>query len=97
MNGIDSNEMNEKSLSRSILIQPFKREEGKLLHLEFQSNPLNTLSDYRIKGLSQSLLINYHAVRILFFIEFFFYFSVKMTINKLIECFLPSREHDLQG
>jgi len=66
MSGIDS-EMDGSSLSRPILIKPFK--ENKLLHLEFETNPLNNNSDYRINCKSQSFQINYHSV---FFIYLFF-------------------------
>jgi hypothetical protein len=44
------------------LIQPFQLNQTKFLHIEFETNPLNNNSDYRIKALSQSLQINYHAV-----------------------------------
>lgn len=89
--------MNERTLSRPILIKPLKREEGKLVHIEFESNPLNSSADYLLRGFSQSLLINYHAVCSSPSNLFFSISSVQMTINKLIECFFPSREHDLQG
>ncbi|CAF1433905.1 unnamed protein product, partial [Rotaria sordida] len=82
MSGIDSelNNENELNLSRPLLIQSFNQT-NKLLHIEFETNPLNTKSDYRIQAKSLPLQINYHA----------------MTINKLIECFLPDRHHDLEG
>ncbi len=76
--GIDSSKLNN---SRPILIKPFELNENKLIHIEFETNPINTNSDYRIKALSQSLQINYNAE----------------TINHLIQCFLPDRHHDLQG
>lgn len=63
--GIDSSEMNQLNLCRPLLISPLKENElkkEKLLHLEFESNPLNSKADYRVKGASQSLQINYHAV-----------------------------------
>jgi hypothetical protein len=70
MFGIDSESKNEDklNLSRPVLIQPFHQselKENKLLHIEFESNPINTKCDYRIHGKSQCLLINYHAVFIL--------------------------------
>ncbi|CAF1436517.1 unnamed protein product [Rotaria sordida] len=83
MSGIDSelnNNENELNLSRPILIQSFNQTNN-LLHIEFETNPLNSKSDYRIQAKSQPLQINYHA----------------MTINTLIECFLPDRHHDLEG
>ncbi|CAF4673232.1 unnamed protein product, partial [Rotaria sp. Silwood2] len=82
MSGIDSelNNENELNLSRPILIQSFN-ETNNLLHIEFETNPLNTKSDYRIQAKSHPIQINYHAT----------------TINKLIECFLPDRHHDLEA
>ncbi|CAF1500774.1 unnamed protein product, partial [Rotaria sordida] len=74
------NNENELNLSRPVLIQSFNQTNN-LLHIEFETNPLNTKSDYRIHAKSQPLQINYHAI----------------TINKLIECFLPDRHHDLEG
>lgn len=56
--------------SPTILIKPFK-ETNKLLHLEFETNPINSNSDYKIKGLSQSLQITYHAVLIYFIYLYF--------------------------
>ncbi|CAF4174168.1 unnamed protein product, partial [Adineta steineri] len=67
--------------SRPILIQQFNKSQENLLHFEFETNPINTKVDYRILAYSQSLQINYHA----------------MTINKLFECFLPDKHHDLEG
>jgi len=64
MYGIDS-EIDPSTLSRPILIKPFKQndlKQNKLLHLEFETNPINNNSDYRIICKSQSLQINYHAV-----------------------------------
>ncbi|CAF1065734.1 unnamed protein product [Adineta steineri] len=80
----DTNENGELNLSRPVLLQPFNQpqlKQHKFLHLEFESNPLNQNCDYRIHGSTQSLQINYHAT----------------TINKLIDCFLPDRHHDLEG
>ncbi|CAF4363086.1 unnamed protein product, partial [Adineta steineri] len=80
----DTNENGELNLSRPVLLQPFNQpqlKQHKFLHLEFESNPLNQNFDYRIHGSTQSLQINYHAT----------------TINKLIDCFLPDRHHDLEG
>ncbi|CAF4932934.1 unnamed protein product [Rotaria sp. Silwood1] len=82
MSGIDSelNNENELNLTRPLLIQSFNPTNN-LLHIEFETNPLNTKSDYRIQAKSHPLQINYHAT----------------TINTLIECFLPDRHHDLEG
>ncbi|CAF4045257.1 unnamed protein product, partial [Adineta steineri] len=80
----DTNENGELNLSRPVLLQPFNQpqlKQHKFLHLEFESNPLNQNCDYKIHGSTQSLQINYHAT----------------TINKLIDCFLPDRHHDLEG
>jgi hypothetical protein len=81
MFGIDSESKKEDklNLSRPVLIQPFHQSElkdNKLLHIEFESNPVDSKCDYRILGKSQCLQINYHAVFILRHIlikEFFFY------------------------
>jgi hypothetical protein len=53
------------NLSRPILIQPFNQngsKRDKLLHIEFETNPPDTKSDYRIHAKSLPLQINYHAV-----------------------------------
>jgi len=67
MSGIDSelNEDDKFCLSRPVLIQPFEQshvKQNKFIHIEFETNPINSNADYRIKGISQSLQINYHAV-----------------------------------
>jgi hypothetical protein len=52
-------------LSRPILIQPFNQNRSKrdkLLHIEFETNPPDTKSDYHIHAKSLPLQINYHAV-----------------------------------
>jgi hypothetical protein len=61
MSGID-----ETNLSRPKLIKPYTQ--NKLLHLEFETNPINNNSDYIIKVLSQSLQINYHSVFLFIFL-----------------------------
>ena len=75
MAGINSaKETNDPlNLSRPILIQPFEQSQtksDKLLHLEFETSPIATNADFRIRALSQSLLISYHAVNISFFSSF---------------------------
>ena len=58
--------------SRPVLAQPVSRlssmitNEQKLLQVEFETNPIDKSSDYRVKVISQSLEIKYNAVRILF-------------------------------
>ncbi len=44
-------------LSNRLQLQP-----RKLLHIEFETNPLKTNADYRIQAKSQSIEIIYHAV-----------------------------------
>jgi hypothetical protein len=59
------NKSDEFHLSRPVLIQPFNKTElksGKLIHIEYKSNPINTKCDYRIHAKSRPLQINYHAV-----------------------------------
>jgi len=50
--------------SRPVLIQPTLTTQQKLFQLEFEINPLNKDSGYRIQVLSQSLEIKYNAVSI---------------------------------
>ena len=55
----------ELTLSRPVLIQPFNKNElttNKLLHIEFETSPISSKSDYRIHAKSHPLQINYHAV-----------------------------------
>lgn len=50
---------------RSALIQPIHRSHlhpQKLLHIEFETNPLDTNVDYRIQAISQSLEFIYDTV-----------------------------------
>ena len=54
--------------TRPVLAQPVTRLgsaaiEKKLLQVEFETNPLDGSSDYRVKVVSQSLEIKYNAVR----------------------------------
>ena len=56
----------EDDLSRPLLIHRFDQlSKANFIHLEFESNPLNTKSDYRILAQTQPLQINYHAVCII--------------------------------
>ena len=57
--------------SRPVLAQPVSRsltssKQQKLLQVEFETNPLDKSSDYRVKVVSQSLEIKYNAVRLRF-------------------------------
>ncbi|CAF0895845.1 unnamed protein product [Rotaria sp. Silwood1] len=72
--------------SRPVLAQPVSRlssisKQQKLLQVEFETNPLDKSSDYRVKVVSQSLEIKYNAP----------------TINKLAECFEQDTQRNLQG
>ncbi|CAF5043765.1 unnamed protein product, partial [Rotaria sp. Silwood1] len=70
--------------SRPILARPSSlssSNEEKLLQVEFETNPLDKKSDYRVKVISQSLEIKYNAP----------------TINKLAECFEPDTQRNLEG
>jgi hypothetical protein len=57
-----ANQSNE--FSRPLLIQSFIKSEENIFHLEFETNPLNSISDYRIQGITQPLQITYHPVTI---------------------------------
>ena len=52
---------------RPVLVQPLTNRSptktSKLLQIEFETNPLDKKSDYRIKVISQSVEIKYNAVR----------------------------------
>jgi hypothetical protein len=53
--------------SRPVLVQPSSStlsNQQKLLQVEFETNPIDKKSDYRVKILTQSLEIKYNAVRI---------------------------------
>ncbi|CAF1212266.1 unnamed protein product [Rotaria magnacalcarata] len=75
--------------SRPVLAQPVSKlsspssssKQEKLLKVEFETNPLDKLSDYRVKVVAQSLEIKYNAP----------------TINKLTECFEQDTQRNLQG
>jgi hypothetical protein len=76
MYGVAINASEDQILNdnRPALIQPANRSQSqrqKLLHMEFETNPLNTNADYRIETISQSLEITYDAV--LFHRKSFFY------------------------
>jgi len=63
----DSKQSELLNTSRPVLVQPVARSSStnlqKLLQVEFETNPLDKLSDYRVKVISQSLEIKYNAVR----------------------------------
>jgi hypothetical protein len=53
--------------SRPVLAKPSSStlsNQQKLLQVEFETNPIDKKSDYRVKILTQSLEIKYNAVRI---------------------------------
>jgi hypothetical protein len=57
--------------SRPVLAKPSSSSisnQEKLLQVEFETNPIDKKSDYRVKIISQSLEIKYNAVRIQIFI-----------------------------
>ena len=62
--------LNISNINRPILAQPVSRSvlsnQPKLLHVEFETNPLDKKSDYRVKVISQSLEIKYNAVSLQF-------------------------------
>jgi len=78
---LNDNELSFKS--RPVLAQPVNvnASESKLLKIEFETNPLNKKSDYRVKIVSQSLEIKYNAP----------------TINKLNEFFEQDTQRNLQS
>ena len=54
------------NLTGPILIQSFEQSPSKgrkLLHIEFETNPLESKVDYRLVAKSKPLQITYHAVR----------------------------------
>ena len=95
-------DQNTLNLTGPILIQSLEQnssKQTKLLHIEFETNPLNSQVDYRLVAQSTPLQITYHAVRKTIRhvsskhrIDF-----LQVTVNQLIECFLPDRHHDLEG
>jgi hypothetical protein len=64
----DLKQLESSNTSRPILIQPTSSNnqlnQPKLLQVEFEINPLNKDSGYRIQVISQSVEIIYNAVRI---------------------------------
>ncbi|CAF1170061.1 unnamed protein product [Rotaria sordida] len=77
-------EIEESNGNRPVLVKPVNQIELKqksLLHIEYETNPLDRSSENRIQIILQSLEITYDA----------------FTINKLIEYFQPDRKRDLQG
>jgi len=69
---------------RPVLAQPSllnSSNQQKLLQVEFETNPIDKKSDYRVKILTQSLEIKYNAP----------------TINKLAECFEADSHRNLEG
>ncbi|CAF1245225.1 unnamed protein product [Adineta ricciae] len=84
--GISTNISQSELLNenRPVLVRPSglsTSDQQKFLQVEFETNPLDKKSDYRVKVVSQSLEIKYNAP----------------TINKLAECFEPDSSRNLQG
>jgi hypothetical protein len=66
----DSNQSELSNDSRPVLAKPSSSStsnQEKLLQVEFETNPLDKKSDYRVKIISQSLEIKYNAVRNIYF------------------------------
>jgi len=98
----DSKQSELLNTSRPVLVQPVARSSStnlqKLLQVEFETNPLDKLSDYRVKVISQSLEIKYNAVRNrIKSLRKKIFFFIKPTINKLAECFEQDTQRNLQG
>jgi hypothetical protein len=63
----DSKQSESSNESRPVLAQSpasTLSNQQKLLQVEFETNPIDKKSDYRVKILTQSLEIKYNAVRI---------------------------------
>jgi len=63
----DSSQSELLNDSRPVLAQPSSSsstKQEKLLQVEFETNPLDKKSDYRVKIITQSLEIKYNAVKI---------------------------------
>jgi hypothetical protein len=63
--GNDLEQSDVSNVIRPILVQPVLSSSltnKKLLHIEFEVNPLDRTSDYRVHVVSQSLEIQYDAV-----------------------------------
>jgi len=58
------NQLESSNETRPILIQPASSTNPKLLEAEFEINPVNKDSGYRVQIISQSLEIKYNAVNI---------------------------------
>ncbi len=61
----DSKQSELSNESRPVLAQPpssILSNQQKLLQIEFETNPIDKKSDYRVKILTQSLEIKYNAV-----------------------------------
>jgi len=57
-------DFNQSNETRPVLIKPALLNNSKLLQAEFEINPLNKDSGYRLQILSQSLEIKYNSVNI---------------------------------
>lgn len=61
----DLNQSEDENNFRPILAEPLiQSSEEKLLKIEYEINPIDETSDYRIRVLSQSLAVKYNAVSI---------------------------------
>lgn len=63
----DANQSELLNESRPVLAKPSSStvaSQEKLLQVEFETNPIDKKSDYRVKVLTQSLEIKYNAVRL---------------------------------
>ncbi len=63
----DSNQSELLNDSRQVIARPSSSSstnQEKLLQVEFETNPLDKKSDYRVKIITQSLEIKYNAVNI---------------------------------
>ncbi|CAF4608864.1 unnamed protein product [Rotaria sp. Silwood1] len=85
----DLKQSESSNYSRPVLVYPIIQSKSsnnqsaqpKLLEIEFETNPLDRDSGYRVKVVSQPLEIIYNTP----------------TINKLIECFEQDTRYNLQG
>ncbi|CAF1248487.1 unnamed protein product [Rotaria sordida] len=82
--GTDTSQIKTANVYRPVLAKPadqIQLAQKHLLHIEYETNPLDRPSENRIQVLLQSLEITYDA----------------LTINKLVEFFQPDRKRDLQS
>ncbi|CAF1201535.1 unnamed protein product [Rotaria sordida] len=82
--GTDTSQIKTANVYRPVLAKPadqIQLAQKHLLHIEYETNPLDRSSENRIQVLLQSLEITYDA----------------LTINKLVEFFQPDRKRDLQS